>query len=144
MINSTHEELLCQPLQINFKQFKIAITFQTAFNGTFNVTNSKNTFYFAKSFADKNGLIQIIVSSSAYRTESFNNETQIISSDEEHFTEANYPFTIKTNFSTLSSIIKNSKQKPTISFLPNDCIGNLTGFNAVTLYEEHALSPKPI
>ena len=46
MDNPTHEEHLSQPLQTNNKQFKIAITFLSAYNGIFNVTNSNNKFYF--------------------------------------------------------------------------------------------------
>ena len=44
MDKSTHEEHLSIPLQTNNKQFKIAITFLTAYNGIFNVTNSNNKF----------------------------------------------------------------------------------------------------
>ena len=40
MDNSIHEERLFQPLQTNIKQIKLAITFQTGYNGIFNVTNS--------------------------------------------------------------------------------------------------------
>ena len=39
---SAHEEHLSQPLQTNIKQFKIAFTFLTGYNGIFNVTNSIN------------------------------------------------------------------------------------------------------
>ena len=39
MGKSTHEEHLSQPLQTNIKQFKIAITFLSGYNGIFNVTN---------------------------------------------------------------------------------------------------------
>ena len=56
--------------------------------------------------------------------------------DEKQFTEVYYPFTIKPKLSTLSSIAEIYKQKPFISFLPNDCIRNVSGFNAVTLFEE--------
>ena len=42
--NSTHEEHLTQPLQTNNKQFKIAVTFLTGYNGIFNITNSNNKF----------------------------------------------------------------------------------------------------
>ena len=35
-----------QPLQTNNKQFKIAITFLTGYNGIFNVTHKNNKFYF--------------------------------------------------------------------------------------------------
>ena len=46
MDKSTHEEHLSQPLQTNNKQFKIAVTFLTGYNGFFSVTNSSNKFYF--------------------------------------------------------------------------------------------------
>ena len=37
-----HEENLHQPLQTNNKQYKIAVTFLTGYNGIFEITNSKN------------------------------------------------------------------------------------------------------
>ena len=46
MDKSTHEEHLSQPLQTNNKQFKIAVTFLTGYNGIFNVTNGSNNFLF--------------------------------------------------------------------------------------------------
>ena len=58
MNKSTHEEHLSQPLQTNNKQFKIAVTFLTGYNGIFNVTNSNKKFYFKKSIKDDD-LIQI-------------------------------------------------------------------------------------
>ena len=48
MDDSTHEEHLSQPLQTNNKQFKIAVTFLTGYNGIFNVTNSNNKFFSKK------------------------------------------------------------------------------------------------
>ena len=45
MDRSTLEEHLSQPLQTNNKQFKIAITFLSAYNGIFNVTNKNNKFF---------------------------------------------------------------------------------------------------
>ena len=45
MDKSTHEEHLSQPLKANIKQFKIAVTFLTGYNGIFNVTNKKNKFF---------------------------------------------------------------------------------------------------
>ena len=39
MDKSTHEEHLFQPLQTNNKQFKIAVTFLTGYNGIINITN---------------------------------------------------------------------------------------------------------
>ena len=52
MDKSTHEEHLSQPLQTNIKQFKIAVTFLTGYNGIFNVTDKNNKFYFTSSFSD--------------------------------------------------------------------------------------------
>ena len=48
MDKSTHEEHLAQPLQTNSRQFKIAITFLTAYNGIFNVTMKNKNLYFKK------------------------------------------------------------------------------------------------
>ena len=55
-----HEEHLSQPLQTNNKQFKIAVTFLTGYNGIFNVTISNNKFYFKKTISD-DGLIKIAI-----------------------------------------------------------------------------------
>ena len=144
MDKSTHEQHLYQPLQTNNKQFKIAITFLTGYNGIFNVTNSNNKFYFMKSITDEDGFIQIIIPPGAYEIESINNEIKWISFDEEHYTEANYPFTIKPNFSNLSSIIEISPQGSIISFMFDDSIRDLLRFNARTIYEEYNLSPNPV
>ena len=46
MDKPTHEEHLSQPLQTINKQFKIAVTFLTGYNGIFNVTNSNNSVLF--------------------------------------------------------------------------------------------------
>ena len=64
--------------------------------------------------------------------------------NEEHYTEANYPFTIKPNFSTLGSIIEISPQGPIISFMFDDSIRYLLGFNGRTLYEDYTPSNKPV
>ena len=48
MDKSTHEEHLSNPLQTNNKQFKIAVSFLSAYNGVFNVTIPNNKFYFTK------------------------------------------------------------------------------------------------
>ena len=65
--------------------------------------------------------------------ENLNGEIESIFIDEERFTEANCPFTIKPNFSTFGSILETSKQKPLSSYLPDDSIRNLLGFNASTI-----------
>ena len=69
-----------------------------------------------------------------------NNEIKRIIIDKGHYTEANYPFTIKLNFSTLGSIIEISTQGPVITFVPDDSIRDLLGFNKTTIYEEYNLS----
>ena len=113
----THEEHLSQPLQTNKKQFKIAITYLVGYNGIFNVNNSNNKFYFFKSISDDD-CIQITIPPGSYEKESLNNEIERIIFEEEHYTEANYPFNIKHNFSTLGSIIEISTQGPVITFTP--------------------------
>ena len=144
MDKSTHEEHLSQPLQTNNKQFKIAVTFLTGYNGIFNVTNENNKFYFKKTISDDDGFIKITIPPGAYEIESLNNEIKRIIIDEEHYTEANYPFTINPNFSTLGSIIEISPQGPIISFMFDDSIKDLLGFNARTLYEEYTPSDHPV
>ena len=143
MDKSTHEEHLFQPLQANIKQFKIAVTFLSAYNGIFNVTNSNNKFYFFKSISDDDH-IQISIRPGVYEIEALNNEMKRIIIDEEYYTEANYPFTIKPDFNTLGSIIEISPQGPIVSFTPNDSIGELLGFGKTTIYEEYNISPNPV
>ena len=144
MDKSTHEEHLSQPLQTNNKQFQIAVTFLTGYNGIFNVTNSNNKFYFKKTISGEDGFIQITIPPGAYEIESLNDEIKRITIDEGHYREANYPFKIKPNFSTLGSIIEISPQGPIISFMFDDSIKNLLGFHAITLYEEYNLSTNPV
>ena len=133
MDTSAHEEDFSQPLQTDNKQFKRAVTFLSGQNGIFNVTDKDIKFYFAKSISD--GFIQFTKPTGAYKIESLNIENKRISIDEKHYTEANYSFTIKQNSSTLGIIIEISKQKPLVSFIPEDCIRNLLGFTPTTLCE---------
>ena len=143
MDKSTHEENLSQPLQTNKKQFRIAITFLTGYNGIFNVTYLNNKFYFKKSFNDGN-FIQITIPPGAYEIESLNNEIKRIIIDESYYSDSNYPFVIKPNFSTLGSIIEISHQGPIISFVFDRSIRSLLGFDETTLYNEYNLSPNPV
>ena len=138
------EEHLSQPLQTNNKQFKIAVTFQSGYNGIFKVTNSNNKFYFKNTISDEDGFVQITIPPGAYETESLNEEFKRIIVDEEQYTEDNYPFKIKPNFSTLGSIIEKSPQGPLISFMFDDSIKDILGFRAITLYEEYNLSNNPV
>ena len=144
MDKSTHEEHLSQPLQTNNKQFKTAITFLSAYNGIFNITSRNNKIYFTKSITDDNHFIYIVIPPGAYEIESLNDEIVKIIIDDEHFTEENYPFQIKPNFSTLGSIIEISNQGSAISFKLDDSIGSLLGFNKRIIYEEHNLSDNPV
>ena len=144
MDKSTHEEHLSQPLQTNNKQFKIAVTFLSAYNGIFNITNDNNKFYFTKSITDDDHYIMITIPPGAYEIESLNDEIKRIIIDDEHFTEPNYPFKIKPNFSTLGSIIEISNQESAISFKPDDSIGSLLGFNKRTIFDEYNLSDIPV
>ena len=75
MNKSTHEEHHSQPLQTNNKQFKIAVTFLTGYNGIFNVTNSNNKFYSKKTLIEGD-FEQTIIPSGAYEIESLNNESK--------------------------------------------------------------------
>ena len=131
MDRSIHEEHLFQPIQTNNKQFKIAVTFLTGYNGIFNVTNKNNKFYFLKSITDDDH-IKISIPPGAYEIESVDREIKRIIIEEEHYTESNFPFTIKPNFATLESIIEISFQGPVITFVPDDSIRDLLGFNKMT------------
>ena len=61
MDKSTHEEHLDQPLQTNNKQFKIAVTFLTVYDGNFNITNLN------KNFISRNQLLTKILFKSLYQ-----------------------------------------------------------------------------
>ena len=144
MDKSTHEEHLSEPLQNYNKQFKIAVTFLTGYNGIFNITNSNNKLDFIKSITDKDGYIQITIPPGAYEIESLNNEIKRIIIDQEHYTETKYPFNIKPNFLTLGSIIEISTQGPVITFDPDASIGDLLGFNKTTKFAEYNVSHNPV
>ena len=72
----------------------------------------------------------------AYEIGALDKELKRINISENRFTEANYPFKIKPNFSTLGSIIEISPQGPIICFMFDDSMRDLLGFNAKTLNEE--------
>ena len=83
MHKSTHEKYLYQPLQTKNKQFKIAVTFLSAYNGIFNVTNSNNKFYFKKALIDED-CIRITIPPGAYEIESLIIEIKRITIDKEY------------------------------------------------------------
>ena len=136
----THEEHLSQPLQTNNKQFKIAVTFLVGYNGIFNVTNSNNKFYFERTITDED-FIQIRIPEGAYEIQSLDTEIKRIFIDKGYYTEVEYPFEIKPNFSTLGSTIQIQPQGSIIGFVYTDTIGNLLGFNRTILWEDYNLSP---
>ena len=144
MDKSPHEEHLFQPLQTNNKQFKIAVTFLSAYNGFFNVTSKNNKLYFTKSITDDDHYILITIPPGAYEIESLDGEIRRIIINDMHFREENYPFKIRPNFSTLGSFIEISNQESAISFRPDDSIGYLLGFNKRTIYDEYNLSDNPV
>ena len=144
MDKSTHEEHLSQPLQTNNKQFKIAVTFLSGYNGIFNVIIANNKFCFRKTISDEDGFVQITIPPGAYEMESLNDEIKRNINDEEYYKEASSLFKIKPNFSTLGSIIESSPQGPVISFIFDDSKKDLLGFHAITLYEEYNLSTNPV
>ena len=51
---------------------------------------------------------------------------------------------MKPNFSTLGSIIENSREEPKIRFLADDSIRKVLELSASTIYEEYNLSPYPV
>ena len=144
MDKSTHEEHLAQPLQTKNKQFKKGVNFLTGYNGLFDITNSNIRFSVAKSITDEDGFIQIATPPSAYEIETLNNEINNISIDTGHFTEKDYPFTIKPNFSTLGSIIEIIPQEPISSYVFEDNIKKLLGFRETMLFQENKLSSNPV
>ena len=73
-----------------------------------------------------------------------NDEIIRIIVDKENFTNENYPFTIKPNFSTLGSIIEFSPQGPIVTFASDDSIRNLLGFHETLFYREYNLLPNPV
>ena len=144
MDKSIHEEHLAQLLQTNNRHFKKAVTFLSGYIGIFNVTKSNNQFSFKKTITDEDGFIKITIPPGAYEIESLDSEIKRITFDEGQYTEKDYPFTIKPNFSILGSIIGISPQGPIISFMFDDNIKALLVFHAVTLNEEYNLSTNPV
>ena len=142
MDKSSHEEHIVQPLETNNKQFKIAVTFLSAYNGIFNVTKRNNLFYFKRNLIEED-FIQIRIPEGDYEIESLIDKIKRIIIDKEHYTEATYPFTIIPIFSTLGSIVEIKTQGPIIGFVFDDSIRNLLGFDETILFEEYNLSPNP-
>ena len=117
MDKSTHEEHLFEPLQTNGKQFKIAITFLSAYNGIFNVSKCNNKFYFFKSITDDSHN-QITIRPGVYEIEALNDEIKRIFIDEVHYNEEEYPFYVKPDFNTLGKHHRKIPGRTTYKFYP--------------------------
>ena len=140
---STHEEHLLQPLQTNIKQFKIAVTFLTGYNGIFNDTDKNNKFYFKKAIQDED-FIRIRVPPGIHKIESLDDELRKIIIDKGHYTETIYPFRVTPNFSTSGSIVEILTPGPQISFVFDDSIGKLLGFAEFLVWGKYNLSDNPV
>ena len=143
MDKSTHVEHLSQPLQTNNKQYKLAVTLLTAYNGIFNITEKNNKFYFKKAIKDEN-FIPITVAPGIYEIESLDDEIRRIIIHKGHYTETNYPFRIKPKFSTLGSIVEILTPGPQISFVFDDSIGTFLGFDEILVWGKYNLSDNPV
>ena len=73
-----------------------------------------------------------------------NNEIKKIIIDEGHYSETNYPITMKPNFSALGSILEISQTGPIVSFVIEDSIRNLLGFDETFLFIDSNLSSIPV
>ena len=89
MDESTHEEHISQPLQINKRQFKIDVTFLSGYSGTFNVTKKNNKFIFI-SVSEVVELNINTILSAAYEVESLLKEIKRSIIDEGCLTEDDY------------------------------------------------------
>ena len=106
------------------------------FKGIFNVTNKKAKFFLAKSITDKDDFIYISIPKSVYEIDSLNIGIKRIINEKVHFTEADYPITIKPNFSTLGYLKEIFRQQPIVGFIPDHSIRDLLGFHSGTIYEQ--------
>ena len=143
MDKSTHEEHLSQPFQTNIKQFKIEVTFLSAYKGIFNVTNSNKNFFFKKAIKDED-FIKIRMPPGAYEIESLDDEIRRIISEKGLYSESDYPFRIKPNFSTLGSFVEILTPGAQISFVFDDSNGILLGFKEILFWGKYILSDNPV
>ena len=143
MDKSTYEERLSQPLHTNKKQNKLAVTFVTGYKSVFNIPNSKNEFYFKKTLFGED-FIQFIIPPVAYEIKLLNKEIKRIIIDKNYYTQDEYPFKIKPNFSTLGSFIELKPQEAIVGFVYDDSIRNLLRYHETTLYKENSLSQNPV
>ena len=140
MDKSTREENLSEPLQTNNKQFTIAITFLTGYNGIFNITDKGNKLYY---ITPEKMIVDIVIPKGVYELEAIYLEIKRLmvlngDSDDEIF-----PFTIKPNFSTQGSIIE-IEDGWEIDFTYAGTIGDILGFDASIVSGKYNLSDHPV
>ena len=137
MNKSSQKEHLAQPIQTNKKQYKISVTFLTGYIGIFKVTIKDNKFYFTVPNND-NDVSQIKSPPGAYELESSKYEIKRNIIKDGYFTDEHYPFIIKPNFYTLSSILKIQPIfiGTQINFIHDDSNGDPLGFDSVVIYEK--------
>ena len=73
-----------------------------------------------------------------------NNEIKRIIIEKGHYTNSDYPFRIKPNFSSLGIIVEIRSPGPMISFVFDDSVGILLRFNEILLWAKYNLSNNPV
>ena len=103
MDKSIHELFLDESLQTNKKQFKIAITFLTGYNGIFNITEANNKFYY---ITPEKMIVDIEIPKGAYELGAIDLEIKRLMVSNGDSDGETFPITIKPNFNTQESIIE--------------------------------------
>ena len=98
-----HEIKLSQLLQTNIKQFKLAVTFLTGYNGIFNVTSWNIKFIFVSLFEGAGSNVAAF-RPAGNEIESLNRKIERSIFDGRYIVEKDYPFSMKPNFSNLCSV----------------------------------------
>ena len=78
----------------------------------------QKTNFFAKSSTDRDDFLQFTIPPDAYDVGSLNYEIKRNNTDEEHFPEAYYPFTIEQKISTSCGFVEISKQNNYLVLYP--------------------------
>ena len=147
--NSTHEENLIQPLHTNNKDFKVAVTYLTGYNGIQNIKEENNRFYY---ITPSNLLREIILPPGNYaivleKTDdsipSFQTKIKELIIENGDATKENYPFLIKPNYSNNHSIIE-IVDGWEIDFTKDKTIRDVLGFSKRIINEEINFSENPV
>ena len=136
MDKSIHELFLNEALQTNNKQFKIAITFLTDYNGIFNITEANNKFSY---ITPEKMIVDIEIPKGAYELEAIDLEIKRLMVSNGDSDGETFPITIKPNFNTQESIIE-IEDGWEIDFTYAGTIRTLLGFDARVVSENYNLS----